>query len=136
MHSIRRHRGVIVLLLVLVIGTGLGLQLARGSSIVDHAGNVLYAAAVYLGICLVAPAVRPMVVFVAALGICVAVELFQLTPVPAYLGEQFRWSRLVFGSWFAWPDLVGYGIGVLLCGASELVNPRAFGRGRCGSGEG
>ncbi len=122
--------------MVLVIGAGLGLQLGRGSSIVDHAGNILYAAAVYLGICLVAPAARPMLVFAAALGICVAVELFQLTPIPAHLGEQFRWSRLVFGSRFAWPDLVGYGIGVLLCGASERVNPRAFGRGRFGIGEG
>jgi uncharacterized protein DUF2809 len=122
-----------VLLLAFVVGIGLLLQLVRGSAIIDQAGNVLYAAAVYLVIRLAAPGTRPVVAFAVATGICVAVEAFQLTLVPAHFAEVFPLSRLVFGSTFAWPDLIGYGVGAVASGVVDLFTPeRPFSALRAG----
>lgn len=110
-----RRRRHLVLALVGVIAAGLALQLLRELPLVDAAGTVLYAAAVHLVVCMVAPGMRAVTVAGIALAICVAVELLQLTPLPSALATTFRPAALLLGTTFAWPDLLAYaaGVGVL-----------------------
>lgn len=110
-----RRRQHLVLALVGVIAAGLALQLLRELPLVDAAGTVLYAAAVHLVVCMVAPGMRAVTVAGIALAICVAVELLQLTPLPSALATAFRPAALLLGTTFAWPDLLAYaaGVGVL-----------------------
>ncbi|MGO1746586.1 MAG: DUF2809 domain-containing protein, partial [Microbacterium gubbeenense] len=56
-----------------------------------------------------------------ALAWCVGVELFQLTGLPAQWGSP--WT-LVFGSGFAWTDLVFYSVGVALAAGVDAARFR------------
>jgi hypothetical protein len=47
-----------------------------------------------------------------ALGVCWAVELAQLSPVPAALSARSTLARLVLGSRFNVADLIWYAIGI------------------------
>ncbi|WP_232662933.1 DUF2809 domain-containing protein [Pseudonocardia sp. TRM90224] len=116
---VARQRRWVLVALAGVIACGLVLQLLREFAIADHVGNVLYAAAVYLAVCLVAPRLRPRTVTAVALAVCVAVELLQLTPAPAALAAAFRPAALLLGSTFAWPDLLGYAAGCLVAGTID-----------------
>ena len=101
--------------LLLVIALGLASRrFPLGQAWWDKSlGDVLYAAAVYSLLALVRPHLGVGRVTVVALAFCVAVELFQLTGLPAqyaYL-PPVRW---ILGTRFAWHDLVCYGIGIAL----------------------
>ncbi|MGO2151585.1 MAG: DUF2809 domain-containing protein, partial [Microbacterium gubbeenense] len=102
------RRVILGVLALVVIATGLGVHvLAPGSFATDAAGDVLYAVLIYL----LAAIVVPRGAWAIALAWCVGVELFQLTGLPAQWGSP--WT-LVFGSGFAWTDLVFYSVGVAL----------------------
>ncbi|MFC4942125.1 DUF2809 domain-containing protein [Pseudonocardia sp. GCM10023141] len=119
-----RRRAVVLLVLVAVIAVGLVLQLFRASPLADHAGNVLYAGAVYLGVCLLAPGARWTRVAAVALLLCVAVEVLQLTPVPGAVAAVVPGARLVLGSTFVWTDFLGYAVGVALAAALDARTAR------------
>jgi hypothetical protein len=75
-------------------------------------GDALYAVAVYLTLALVLFR-RPLVmVAVLALAICLAVESFQATGIPA---QYAHWHvvRWFVGTTFAWHDVLCYVVGVL-----------------------
>jgi Protein of unknown function (DUF2809) len=55
-----------------------------------------------------------------ALAFCWAVELAQLTPVPARLSERSVLARLALGSTFNTPDLFWYAVGVALAAVPHL----------------
>lgn len=75
-------------------------------------GDVLYAVAVYLVLAIAAPDWSPRRLGVATLLLCTAVELFQLTGIPAAHSHSaiVRW---LIGTHFSPQDLVCYLVGVL-----------------------
>jgi hypothetical protein len=97
-----------------------GIRLMSGGGILDgsaalaqNSGTALYASLIYAGVFVVAPAARPVVAGMVAVGFCWAVELFQLTPVPGYLSERSLVARLVLGAHFDPADMLWYPVGVV-----------------------
>jgi hypothetical protein len=84
-----------------------------------YLGDALYAAAFYLALSFLWPK-GSVVSKVALVSIyVVTVELFQLTPFPAYLNRSDYlpvrlFAYLVLGSTFGWWDLPAYGVGIAL----------------------
>ncbi|MFT3877113.1 MAG: DUF2809 domain-containing protein [Propioniciclava sp.] len=77
-------------------------------------GGIAYTVLIALLIALVWPAVRPVVAASVATGASVAVELLQLTPIPRTLVGAAPALRWVFGSTFAWEDMLWYAAGGLV----------------------
>jgi hypothetical protein len=88
---------------------------------------------IYLLAAVVVPRIPSALIAAAALAVCTAVELLQLSPLPAALGEIFPPARLVFGTTFGMLDLVSYGTGVLAAGLLDAVLRRRLGGRRPGS---
>lgn len=86
-------------------------------SIAKYAGDALYTVCVYALVVLIAPKVRPLVAGLVALGVSWAVELAQLTDVPASLSERSVVARLVLGRTFNAPDLLWYAVGAVAAAA-------------------
>ena len=115
-----------------VISCGLG---ARGlpGIVGDATGGILYAVLMYLLLALGALVLRttrvgPAQLAGAAVVLCALVELFQLTPWPARLGEAWPPLHLVLGSTFnAW-DLAAYVAGAAGTYLADRVLSRAAGR--------
>jgi hypothetical protein len=83
-------------------------------------GDVLYAVAAYLALALLLPRRGPVVVAPLALTVCLAVETFQATGIPArhaHLGVV-RW---VLGTTFAWHDIGCYVVGVAVVAGIDLL---------------
>lgn len=93
-----------------VVTLGLAVRGLPGSA-GDLAGGVLYAVLVTLLVALVAPRARPVTLGVVALAVCVAVELAQLTGVPAAVVDVVPPLRYVLGTTFHAPDLAAYAVG-------------------------
>ena len=74
-------------------------------------GDALYAVAVYLVLALLMPRRSPGLTAAAALAFCIAVELFQLTGIPARYARitPVRW---LLGTHFSPHDLLCYAAGV------------------------
>ncbi|GAA4621996.1 DUF2809 domain-containing protein [Cellulomonas oligotrophica] len=90
-----------------------GLLVSRSTGLAaDLAGGALYAALVQLLVLLVAPRTRPPVAGAVALGLCTAVELAQLTGLPASAVAAWPPLHYVLGSTFSAPDLPAYAAGV------------------------
>ena len=82
-----------------------------------YLGDVVYAAAFYLGLSLVwfRGSLQAKVILTAVF--VVAIETFQLTPIPAQLGQSDHlaiklFAYLVLGSRFSGWDLLAYGVGI------------------------
>ena len=78
-------------------------------------GDALYAVAAYLVFALACPRWPPARLAAIALALCLAIETFQLTGLPA------RWAhvtllRWLLGTGFAWRDIVCYGVGIAVIG--------------------
>ena len=109
-----------------VLGAGLAVRAGPPGPFSKYAGVALYATLIYTIVVVVAPQVRQRVAALVALSFCVAVELAQLTPVPAALSGRSRLARLVLGTTFHPPDLLFYAVGV----AGALLAHRALSRVR------
>lgn len=108
-----RQRTVAALAAVGLVG--LGLVVSRGDGVVaDKVGDVLYAALVYVLLVVVAPRARPWTLAAVAFGVCVLVELAQLTGIPAAIVDVVPAARYVLGTTFVALDLVAYAVGVTL----------------------
>ncbi len=108
--------------LVLVLGLAVHASSLPGA---DKLGDALYAALVVVGVWVLVPTAPLRVLAVAGLGWCWAVELLQLTPVPAAAAAAFPPARLVLGAGFDPLDLVAYAAGV---GAAVLGVARSRGQ--------
>ena len=110
-----------------MLGAGPAVRAGPPGAFSKDAGVALYATLIYALVVLVAPQVRQRVAALAALSFCFAVELAQLTPVPAALSGRSRLARLVLGSTFHAPDLLFYAVGVAgaLLVHRVLRHPRA-----------
>lgn len=107
----RRTRGVAAVAAVLTVAAGLGVRTVTDGAVAKYAGDALYTVLICALVALCAPRARPLAVAGAGLGISWAVELLQLTGVPAELSGHSAVARLVLGSTFNAPDLFWYAVG-------------------------
>lgn len=91
----------------------------------DAVGGLLYAGLLYLMLAYIGQRRRALELAVAAAGIGVAIELVQLTGLPAALAAVFSPSRLVLGSVFVPLDLAFAVVGAALATLTDLVTRRS-----------
>lgn len=84
--------------------------------------DACYTGMLFVIVLLLRPGVRGWVAAVLAVGLSTAVELFQLTPIPAELSGRFLLARLTLGTAFDPFDLLWYTLGG---GAALLVDTAA-----------
>lgn len=116
-----RSRPVAGLVAVPVLAAGLVVRDVTTGAVGKYGGVALYAVLIHVLVVVVAPRLRPPAVAGVALGICVLVELAQLTPLPAALSERSVVARLVLGSTFNAPDLLWYAVGVAVALAVDRL---------------
>ncbi|MFJ8882919.1 DUF2809 domain-containing protein [Streptomyces sp. NPDC102402] len=109
---------------LVTVAAGLGLRSAAGGDVAKYGGDALYTVLVHTLVVLLAPRVRPAAAAGVALAVSWAVELAQLTGVPADLARQSTVARLVLGSTFNAPDLFWYAVGAALAWAVHSGLPR------------
>lgn len=80
----------------------------------DHLGDACYAAMIVVVLAFARPACARVRLALVAFAIGAAIELFQLTGLPAEWARAFRPLALVFGTTFAWADLVAQAVGIVL----------------------
>ncbi|WP_329083450.1 ribosomal maturation YjgA family protein [Streptosporangium sp. NBC_01469] len=121
-----RTRLLAALAAAVTVAAGLTVRAVTGGWFGKYAGDALYTVLVYALVVLVWPRVTPVRAAIGALVFSWAVELAQLTPVPAALSEASVVARLVLGSTFGAADLVAYAAGaVLSASAHTLLGRRA-----------
>ncbi|MFJ8041807.1 DUF2809 domain-containing protein [Kitasatospora sp. NPDC096147] len=100
-------------LIGLTVTAGLAVTLAVPGEVGNALRDALYTVAWYLALLLAAPRTRPAVAAATAAGLSWAVELFQLTGIPA---AHPQW-RLLLGTGFTAQDLLWYALGAAACAA-------------------
>ncbi|WP_275001944.1 DUF2809 domain-containing protein [Promicromonospora iranensis] len=109
-----RRRTVPVLAAAVTVAAGLSVRSVLGGDLAKYAGDALYALLIFWLVLVVAPRTRASTAAAVAFGVSVAVELFQLTGVPAELGAHSTLARMVLGTTFNAPDLPFYAVGAAL----------------------
>ncbi|MGW0587074.1 ribosomal maturation YjgA family protein [Streptosporangium sp. NPDC002607] len=117
----QRTRLLAALAAALTIAAGLTVRAVAGGWFGKYAGDALYTVLVYALIVLVWPRITPARAALGALAFSWAVELAQLTPVPAALSEVSAVARLVLGSTFSAADLVAYAAGAALVASAHTL---------------
>ena len=84
-------------------------------------GDVAYAVMIAFVVLFVWPRAKPIAIGGIAIGICFAIEVFQLTGLPR---RAPRLLRIALGDTFAWHDMACYVVGGLVAGAIVLVLSR------------
>ncbi|MCX4414964.1 DUF2809 domain-containing protein [[Kitasatospora] papulosa] len=110
-------RAAAVAAALLTVAAGLGVRSAAGGDVAKYAGDALYTVLIHILVVVLVPRVRPATAAAVALAFSWAVELAQLTGVPAELSRQSTVARLVLGSTFNAPDLFWYAAGAALAWA-------------------
>jgi len=122
-------RALTLCVLLGVVAAGLAARASLPPPVAGPAGDVLYATLVVLLVAVVRPRTRPLTAAAVGFVVCVAVELLQLTGIPAALAERVPTVRLVLGTTFWAPDLLLYAVGAVVGGALCVAVARG-GRGR------
>ncbi|PPF83100.1 DUF2809 domain-containing protein [Pseudoclavibacter sp. RFBJ3] len=126
-----RRRVAAAVLLAATVALGLAVHYALpDGEFGDIVGAGLYTVAVYLGVVLLAPRARASTAFALAVAWSFAVELLQLTELPARANEAFAPARLVLGSGFEVRDLLVYALGGGLMLGADLAVTRIRARRR------
>ncbi|MFJ9057445.1 DUF2809 domain-containing protein [Streptomyces sp. NPDC102409] len=120
-------RATAVAAALVTVAAGLGVRATASGDVAKYAGDALYTVLVHTLVVLLVPRVRPPTAAGVALAVSWAVELAQLTGVPADLARRSTVARLVLGSTFNAPDLLWYAAGAALAWAvhSRLVRGRS-----------
>ena len=121
-----RQRLVPAVAAVATVAAGLSVRSVLGGDLAKYAGDALYALLIFWLVLVVAPRTRAWAAAAVSFGVSVAVELFQLTGLPAEVGAHSALARLVLGTTFNAPDLPFYAVGTALGWALH----RALLRGR------
>jgi hypothetical protein len=117
-----RARLVASLLAVVALGIA-SRRLPIGVAAWDKSlGDVLYAVMVYVLAALVRPSARASRLFALTVAICVAIETFQLTGIPARAPAILR---LALGTTFAWHDVLCYVLGAAAAAIVHAVAARS-----------
>jgi hypothetical protein len=121
----RRRRPPLALAAAAIFATGLATHYLLTGWFADALADGLYTALIAVTIVLIAPRLRPWVAATAAFALSAAVELLQLTTLPAALAESVPLSRLILGTTFAPLDLVFYAVAALIVGMLDAAALRA-----------
>lgn len=126
MTTVGRRRLVAAGLAMVTVLAGLVVHFAVPRGVAsDVFGDALYAILLYLIVVFLAPRTRPAFVALAAGSLCVAIELFQLTGIPAAWAATFPPIALVLGTGFDARDIVIYLVAVAGAGfADSRRSPR------------
>ncbi|MFG3237575.1 MULTISPECIES: DUF2809 domain-containing protein [unclassified Streptomyces] len=116
-----RTRAVAAGAAVLTVLAGLGVRAFMDGAFAKYAGDSLYTVLICALAAVIAPGVRPVVKAGAGLAFSWAVELLQLTGVPADLSRHSTAARLVLGSTFGAPDLFWYAVGAAFAWAAMVL---------------
>lgn len=119
--SAKSRRTAILIAAALTVALGLGAHFLAAGAGAGLLADALYTVLAYLVLAFLLPAVRHARIAAGALAFSAAVELFQLTDVPARLAAVFPASRLVLGTTFAVPDLVAYAAGAAAAWAADAA---------------
>ncbi len=112
-----RPRAAILLVLTLVLGV-VSRRVPLGAHVWDKSlGDVLSPVFAYLVLAMAMPRARPRALALVSFAICFALELFQLTGVPAALGRRQGWVRWFLGTTFSWHDVACYLVGAVVIAA-------------------
>lgn len=106
---------------------GLLVHAIDSGPVTNFTADALYAVLLYLAVTVAAPRLLPVQVGIIAGGLCVAIELFQLTGIPATLSDSVVF-RLTLGTSFAAIDLVAYVVGVAAVACCDAVANYAHSR--------
>ena len=98
-----------------------GIRALADGPLEQHSGTALYASLIYALVVFVRPRIRPVLAAAMATGFCWAVEVAQLTGIPAALSAKSIVARLVLGVAFDPIDLLWYPVGVLLFMALHML---------------
>ena len=113
-HAWWRQRAFPTVAAILTLAAGLGCRAVLSGPLSKYGGVALWATLVYFLVLWARPRLAVVRTALLCFGISVAVELFQLTPVPRALYEVHPAFALVLGTTFnAW-DLPAYAAGALL----------------------
>lgn len=93
------------------IVAGLALHFLATGHFANLLSDALYTMLLYLVLAFILPRTRRPRLALAAFAVSAAIELSQLTGVPAQLAVVFPPSRLIFGTTFSAPDLAAYAAG-------------------------
>lgn len=96
---------------MVTVGAGLGLRAVAAGDVAKYGGDALYTLLILTLVVLAAPRMAPAQAAGTALAVSWAVELIQLTGLPAELSARSTAARLVLGSTFNAPDLFWYAVG-------------------------
>lgn len=116
-----RRRIVFALAAMGTVALGLAVHFLVPGDAAGLVADALYTVLVYLFVGFLAPRIPRVWVALVALAFSAAVELSQLTGLPAQLAQSFPPSRLVFGTTFSALDLVSYAIGAVAGLAVDTV---------------
>jgi len=116
-----RIRATALAAAVLFVGLAFAIRLlAGGAGVLDssgplaqYSGTALYASMAFAGFYVLFPTARPLIAGAGALLFCWAVELFQLTGIPADLSARSIPARLALGVNFDPIDLAWYSVGIV-----------------------
>ncbi|WP_411761399.1 ribosomal maturation YjgA family protein [Streptomyces tunisiensis] len=96
---------------LVTVGAGLGLRAVATGDVAKYGGDALYTLLILTLVVVLAPRSTPARAAGIALAVSWAVELLQLTGLPAELSARSTAARLVLGSTFNAPDLFWYAVG-------------------------
>ncbi len=96
---------------LVTVGAGLGLRAVATGNVAKYGGDALYTLLILTLVVVLAPRSTPARAAGIALAVSWAVELLQLTGLPAELSARSTAARLVLGSTFNAPDLFWYAVG-------------------------
>ena len=128
MVSPSHRRAALIITAVAACVVGLTVHEFAGNSVGAFAGDALYAVLIYALLGALVPRVPGMVIGGLALAVCVAVELFQLTGLPAQMSAAVPGVELVLGSTFQVSDLVAYTLGAVGAALGDMTIRTVRGR--------
>jgi hypothetical protein len=125
----RTRRAALCIAGLVTVVLGLGIRTLSDGAWAGPAGDALYSVLVYVVVGILIPRKPKVLVVAAAVTACVLIELFQLTGLPAQLGQSWPPIRLVLGTTFGTADLLAYaGGGALAYAADRTIGTAAKSR--------
>ena len=104
----RIRRALLGIAGLMIVVLGLSIRTLSDAAWTGPAGDGLYAVLVYVLVAILVPSKSKALIAAAAVAVCLMIELFQLTGLPAELGEFWPPVRLVLGTTFGTADLLAY----------------------------
>ena len=124
------RRALLCIAGLLSIVFGLSIRTLSDAAWTGPAGDGLYAVLIYILVAVLIPSKSKALIAAAAVTVCVMIELFQLTGLPAELGESWPPLRLVLGTTFGTADLLAYAGGAALAYAVDQTTGTVMNRTR------